>query len=156
DIYALGGVLHFMLTAHIPFDRDSDEAKLWAHLSEPPPLPSRLREGLPVEFDAVVARAMAKDPGERQPSAGDLRRAAQAAAHGEARAGRGRGAARAPASPDGAELTDELSTLTRLQQAPPAARSRRAPLIAAAVAAVAAVGILLLAKPFSSGDDGGA
>jgi serine/threonine protein kinase len=78
DIYALGGVLHFMLTAHIPFDRDSDEAKLWAHLSEPPPLPSRLREGLPVEFDAVVARAMAKDPGERQPSAGDLGRAAQA------------------------------------------------------------------------------
>ena len=42
DVYALGGVLHFILTGAVPFDRESDEAKLWAHLAEPPPLPSAL------------------------------------------------------------------------------------------------------------------
>jgi streptogramin lyase len=157
DVYALGGVLHFMLTAHIPFDRDSDEAKLWAHLSEPPPLPSRLREGLPVEFDAVVTRAMAKDADQRQPSAGDLGRAARAAARGSAPSERERMVARGAASPEGAEATDEASTWTR-QQAPPAApsRSRRRPaLLAAAGAGVLAVAIVLLAKPFGSGGDGG-
>ena len=72
DVYALGGVLHFALTGRVPYERDGDEAKLWAQLSAPPPVPSALRPGVPVEFDAVVARAMAKQPEERFPSAGDL------------------------------------------------------------------------------------
>src|SRR3954471_22053091 len=40
DVYALGGVLVFMLTSKVPFNRDSDEATLWAHVADPPPLPS--------------------------------------------------------------------------------------------------------------------
>src|SRR6476646_8706727 len=36
DIYALGGVLCWLLTGKPPYDRDSDEAVLWAHLNEPP------------------------------------------------------------------------------------------------------------------------
>src|SRR3954453_7448499 len=79
DVYALGGVLCFLLTGRVPFDREGDEAKLWAQLSEPPPVPSRLRPHLPPALDGVVARAMAKDPGARFPSAGDLGRAARAA-----------------------------------------------------------------------------
>ena len=47
DVYALGGVLHFMLTGAVPYDRDSDEAKLWAHLADRPPLPSRAPPGAP-------------------------------------------------------------------------------------------------------------
>src|SRR5262245_15218763 len=42
DVYALGGVLHYALTAHVPFERVGDEAKLWAQLSAPPPVPSSL------------------------------------------------------------------------------------------------------------------
>ena len=84
DVYALGGVLHYVLTGHVPFERDGDEAKLWAQLSEPPPAPSTLRPDTPVALDAVVARAMAKVPDERFPSAGDLARAARAAATGAA------------------------------------------------------------------------
>ena len=43
DVYALGGVLFFMLTGHVPFERETDEARMWAQLSEPPPVPSSLR-----------------------------------------------------------------------------------------------------------------
>ena len=46
DVYALGGVLHFALTGRVPFEREGDEAKLWAQLSAPPPVPSALRRGL--------------------------------------------------------------------------------------------------------------
>ena len=77
DVYALGGVLHFALTGRVPFDREGDEAKLWAQLSAPPPVPSAVRRGLPAQFDLAVARAMAKEPDDRYPSAGDLGRAAQ-------------------------------------------------------------------------------
>ncbi|MGZ8676771.1 MAG: serine/threonine-protein kinase, partial [Solirubrobacterales bacterium] len=83
DVYALGGVLFQALTGSIPFDRKSDPAKLFAHLNDAPPRPSDSRPGLPAEIDGVVARAMAKDPAERFPSAGDLGRAAVAAAHGQ-------------------------------------------------------------------------
>ena len=34
DVYALGGVLHFALTGRVPFEREGDEAKLWAQLSD--------------------------------------------------------------------------------------------------------------------------
>jgi CHASE2 domain-containing sensor protein/tRNA A-37 threonylcarbamoyl transferase component Bud32 len=79
DIYALAGVLYQCLTGEVPFPRDSDAAKLWAHLNAPPPAPSERCEGLPSTIDAVVARAMAKDPGERYPTAGELARACAAA-----------------------------------------------------------------------------
>src|SRR3954447_24562747 len=84
DVYALGGLLHFLLTGHVPFERDADEAKLWAQLSDPPPVPSEQRPELPRALDAVVARAMAKLPEDRCLSAGDLGRAVRAAVTGEA------------------------------------------------------------------------
>jgi streptogramin lyase len=76
DVYALGCVLHTALTGTPPHQRDSDEGTLWAHLHDPPtPLP----DTVPAALDAVVARALAKDPDERYPSAGDLGRAMLAA-----------------------------------------------------------------------------
>jgi hypothetical protein len=80
DVYALGCVLFFLLTGTIPFPREGDEAKLWAHLTEPPPPASAA--GAPPAFDPVIRRALAKSPDERYPSAGDLGRAAEAAAAG--------------------------------------------------------------------------
>ena len=82
DVYALGGVLCFMLSGRVPFERPTDEAKLWAHVHDAPPVLSELRPGLPPALDAVVARALAKDPAARQAAAGDLGRAARDAAEG--------------------------------------------------------------------------
>src|SRR6478609_926813 len=40
DVYALGCLLFYTLTGDVPFKRDGDEARLWAHLQDPPPKPS--------------------------------------------------------------------------------------------------------------------
>jgi DNA-binding beta-propeller fold protein YncE len=149
DVYALGGVLFFLLTGRVPFERDGDEAKLWAQLSEPAPVPSRVRAGLPKELDAVVARAMAKAPDERPPSAGDLGRAARAAAAGTAPTHTERMVARGAAAPGGAPpepgLAPEASTVTsnRPAAATPRPRRRRGRIVAAVVAALAAAAVVL-------------
>jgi protein kinase-like protein len=85
DVYALGCVLYTALTGRPPFRRQTVPATITAHLHDAPPRPSDT-PGVPVEFDAVVARALAKDPEDRYASAGDLGRAATAAAAGQAHA----------------------------------------------------------------------
>jgi len=72
DIYSLGCVLYEMLTGDVAYPKDTDVAKLWAHVADPPPRPSALRPDLVPELDEVVARATAKDPEDRYPTAGDL------------------------------------------------------------------------------------
>ena len=75
DVYALGGVLYHCLTGRLPYPGRRGPDAVGAHLSEPPPRPSADVPELPRGFDAVVARAMAKDPGERYRSAGEVGRA---------------------------------------------------------------------------------
>jgi class 3 adenylate cyclase/streptogramin lyase len=81
DVYALGAVLFHCLTGTVPFAAASEFEMLAAHLGAPPPRPSASL-GVPRAFDAVVAKAMAKDPAARHKSAGDLGRAILAASHG--------------------------------------------------------------------------
>jgi DNA-binding beta-propeller fold protein YncE/predicted Ser/Thr protein kinase len=80
DVYALGCVLYHSLAGAPPYQRESDEATLWAHLNDDPPSLHDRAPDVPAAFDAVLARALAKDPDDRFPSAGDLGRAALAAA----------------------------------------------------------------------------
>ena len=79
DVYALGCLLFYVLTAVAPYRRDSDEATLYAHLNDPAPDATALMPGVPPALSAVVERALAKDSDDRFPSAGDLGRAALAA-----------------------------------------------------------------------------
>jgi serine/threonine protein kinase/N-acetylneuraminic acid mutarotase len=72
DVYSLGCVLYEMLTGSVAYPKDNDMAKLWAHVQDPPPSPSLKRPELVDAFDAVVARATAKDPNDRYPKASDL------------------------------------------------------------------------------------
>jgi len=82
DVYALGCALFYAVTGEVPFSDRESSAKMWAHLNEPPPSAGRPGSGAG-GLDAVIRRAMAKDPAQRYPSAGDLGRAAVAACRGE-------------------------------------------------------------------------
>lgn len=67
DIYSLGCVLYHMLTGRVVFERAGDFEKLWAHVHDRPPrLPSA---DLPSGLQAVLDRALAKDPQDRHQSA---------------------------------------------------------------------------------------
>ena len=79
DVYALGCVLHTALTGRPPFPRGTFAATVLAHLGDPPPRPSAT-PGVPAAFDGVVARALAKRPDDRYPSASELVAATLAAA----------------------------------------------------------------------------
>ncbi|MFE3544993.1 serine/threonine-protein kinase [Nocardia sp. NPDC059177] len=82
DVYALGCTLFELLTGVVPFARPSALAVLNAHLGDPPPRPSALDPSMPAAFDAVIARAMAKDPADRFAGCGELATAATAALRG--------------------------------------------------------------------------
>jgi serine/threonine-protein kinase len=104
DVYALACVLFTALTGTPPFRRATVPATITAHLHDPPPRPSGTL-GVPAAFDSVIARALAKEPAARYPSAGDLGRAARAAAAGEhVSVGRG-SVATGAATPEQAEPT---------------------------------------------------
>lgn len=77
DIYSLACVLGECLTGSPPYQSDSVERLIAAHLLEPAPRPSELLPGrVPVSLDQVIARGMAKNPEERYRSAGEMAAAA--------------------------------------------------------------------------------
>lgn len=80
DVYSLACMLHECLTGVQPYPGNSAEQQIAGHLNLEPPKPSRANPAIPVAFDDVIARGMAKKPGERFSSAGDLAKAASAAA----------------------------------------------------------------------------
>ncbi|HEX6781880.1 MAG TPA: serine/threonine-protein kinase [Solirubrobacterales bacterium] len=153
DVYALGCLLFQLLTGEVPFPREGEAARLYAHLHDPPPAPSLYAPAVPTALDDVVIRAMSKSPGDRYPSAGDLGRAAEAALSGTA-----------PSIPERTVATGAAATRERRSPGPreaetaklsgePAARRPRRPLLigGALLALIAAAAIAVV---LASGGDG--
>jgi serine/threonine-protein kinase len=181
DVYALGCVLNAALTGEPPFARGSVPGTILAHLNDPPPRPSATAD-VPRAFDEVVARALAKSSSDRYRSAGELARAALAAAGtpsvrpqgavggqaaGQNGGERAAGRSETVALPNGSQvvqppkgrssgLTEHRRITARLRRA--SRRPTRAALLAAgsALAVCVAIAALLVAGPLGAGEDSGA
>ena len=71
DQYALGCTAFNLLTGSAPFHHSNPAVVISQHLSAPPPLISERRPDL-AELDAVIAKALAKNPDDRYPTCADF------------------------------------------------------------------------------------
>ncbi|MBV1853292.1 Stk1 family PASTA domain-containing Ser/Thr kinase [Catellatospora tritici] len=73
DVYAAGCVLFELLCGHPPFVGDSPVAVAYQHVREEPPAPSQSNRDVTPDVDAVVLKALSKNPANRYQSAGEMR-----------------------------------------------------------------------------------
>jgi Protein kinase domain len=145
DVYSLGCVLFQVIAGKPPFERDTEVAKIYAHLQEPPPSLSAVRPDVPAKLDDVIGTALAKSPDDRYPSAGVFAAAAELALEPGT-----------PTVPAPAERETAARPTRAAPKAPSPARSRRRWLVPAiGVAAVAAVAAVALALSGGGGGDNG-
>jgi eukaryotic-like serine/threonine-protein kinase len=72
DLYAIGVVLYELLTGKVPFEGETAVTIALQHISQPPPPPSQANPAVPAALDAVVLRALQKNPAERYQTADEL------------------------------------------------------------------------------------
>ncbi|HUJ65635.1 MAG TPA: Stk1 family PASTA domain-containing Ser/Thr kinase [Acidimicrobiales bacterium] len=73
DVYSLGVVLYEMVAGKPPFAGDNPVSIAYKHVKEPVPSPRQNNPEIPANFEAIVMKAMAKDPANRYQSAEELR-----------------------------------------------------------------------------------
>jgi serine/threonine protein kinase len=84
DIYALGCVAYWLLTGHVPFERETAMATILAHAKDTPVPPSSVGElAIPEALEVLVLECLAKDPADRPASAAELSRRLGSAVAGE-------------------------------------------------------------------------
>src|SRR5919199_70886 len=73
DVYSLGCLLYELVTGAPPFTGDSPVAVAYQHVREDPRLPSSINPEVPAELDAILLKAMSKNPANRYQSAAEMR-----------------------------------------------------------------------------------
>ena len=73
DVYSVGCLLFELVTGAPPFTGDSPVSVAYQHVREDPKLPSSINPVIPPDLDAIVMKAMAKNPANRYQSAADMR-----------------------------------------------------------------------------------
>ncbi|RFU21051.1 Stk1 family PASTA domain-containing Ser/Thr kinase [Geodermatophilus marinus] len=73
DVYSVGCLLYELVTGAPPFTGDSPVAVAYQHVREDPRLPSSINPDIPPELDAILLKAMSKNPANRYQSAADMR-----------------------------------------------------------------------------------
>jgi eukaryotic-like serine/threonine-protein kinase len=165
DLYSTGCLLYELLTGRPPFTGDSPVAIAYQHVKEDPLPPSRLDPEVPAWADAIVLKAMRKDPGDRYQSAGEMRNDIQRALSGAPVAAPMLGAAYAnQLRPTGAptQVAGRTAAIPPYMYGPenggpggPPQRQRRAwPWVVLAVVVVMLIAAIALIK-FINGGSGG-
>ena len=73
DVYSLGVVLYEMTTGKPPFTGDNPVSIAYKHVKEPAPLPRSVNPAVPVALEAIIMKALSKEPEGRYQSAEDMR-----------------------------------------------------------------------------------
>jgi len=134
DQYSLGVILYQMATGNLPFEGDSPMATALKHIQEAVPLPRYSNPEITPEVEAVILKAMAKEPARRFASVQDLTRAYQMAVKGKL--------------PPGVQLPSALTTqLGEVPRLPANLRSRRGgrPALTGFLVVVAGAALILAA-----------
>jgi tRNA A-37 threonylcarbamoyl transferase component Bud32/tetratricopeptide (TPR) repeat protein len=72
DIFSLGSILYELLTGKRAFQAQSITTVIYKIINEEPVALSEVKKGLPIGFEQIVCKALAKDPKDRYPTCGEL------------------------------------------------------------------------------------
>jgi eukaryotic-like serine/threonine-protein kinase len=150
DVYSTGCLLYELLTGGPPFSGDSAVAVAYQHVREDPVPPSRIEPDVPAAIDAIVLKAMAKNPANRYQTAGEMRADIE-------RALAGRPVQATPLlAAEPATFLPPPATTVLLRQPPAERRGRGAAYVLLGLATIAVFLLTLLAAThFFSGSGGG-
>jgi eukaryotic-like serine/threonine-protein kinase len=157
DLYSTGCLLYELLTGRPPFTGDSPVAIAYQHVKEEPVPPSRIDPEVPAWADAIVLKAMQKDPALRYQSAGEMRNDIQRALSGAPVAAPAMGAAYAGTrrmGSAGTQVAGRTAAISPYEYGPadggpegPPQRQRRAwPWVLLATVVVVLVAAIVLVK----------